>query len=48
MVLTSELDPQRHHDASNVSPAVDGVTARKRDQGGDRIGLLLGRLTHLA
>src|SRR5438309_1990953 len=25
MVLTSELDPQRHHDASNVSPAVDGV-----------------------
>ena len=40
MVLTAELDPQRHHDAGDVSPAKDGVTARQRDQRSDRIGLL--------
>src|SRR2546421_5099793 len=47
MVLTAELEPQRHHDAGNVSPAVDGVTARQRDQRSDRIALLLDRRAHL-
>ena len=48
MVLAAELDPQRHHDAGDVAPAEDGVTARQREQLGDRIRLLLGRLTDLA
>ena len=39
MVLAAELDPQRHDDAGDVSPAEDGVTARQRDQLGDRIWL---------
>src|SRR6266508_4417261 len=48
MVLTAELEPQRHRDAGNVSSAVDGVTARQRDQRSDRIGLLVDQPTHLA
>jgi hypothetical protein len=48
MVLAAELHPERHHDMGHVAPAVDGVTAGQRQQRGDRIGLLLGRPTHLA
>src|SRR5215211_669456 len=48
MVLAAELDPQRHHDAGDVSPAKDRVTAGQGDQLSDRIWLLLGRLAHLA
>jgi hypothetical protein len=48
MVLTAELKPQRYRDAGNVSSAVDGVTARQRDHGRDRIGLLVDQPTHLA
>jgi hypothetical protein len=48
MVLAAELDPERHHDAGDVSSAVDGVAAGQREQRGDRIGLLLGRRTDLA
>ena len=48
MVLAAELDPQRHHDAGDVSPAEDSVTARHGDQLSDRIGLLRGRVAHLA
>jgi hypothetical protein len=47
MVLAAELDPEGHHDAGDVSSAVDGVTAGQREQRDDRIGLLLGRRTHL-
>ncbi len=47
MVLTAELEPQRHHDAGDISPAVDGVAARQRDQRGDRIGLSVDQPTHL-
>src|SRR5215211_1833398 len=48
MVLTAELDPQGHHDTSDVSSAKDSVTARQRGQLSDRVPLLLGRPTHLA
>src|SRR6266540_628472 len=48
MVLTAELEPQRHPDAGNVPSAVDSVTARYRDQRSDRIGLLVDQPTHLA
>ena len=48
MVLTAELEPQRHRDAGDVAPAEDGVTARQRDQRGDRIGLLARRAADLA
>src|SRR5829696_7520356 len=47
MVLAAELDPEGHHDAGDVSSAVDGVAAGQCEQGGDRIRLLLGRRTHL-
>jgi hypothetical protein len=48
VVLTAELDPERHDDAGDVAPAVDGVTAGQREQRSHRIGLLLGRPTDLA
>ena len=32
MILTAELEPQGDRHARHVSPAVDGVTARQRDQ----------------
>src|SRR4029453_12870879 len=48
MVLAAELDPEGHHDAGDVSAAVDGVTAGQREQRGDRIRLLLGRRPYLA
>jgi hypothetical protein len=48
MVLTAELDSERHRDAGNVSSAEDGVTARHREQRGDRIGFPVGQFAHLA
>src|SRR5215211_518873 len=48
MVLAAELDPQGHHDASDVAPAKDGVTTRQGNQFSDRVWLLLGRQTDLA
>jgi hypothetical protein len=39
MVLAAELDPERHHDAGDVSPAKDGMAARQRDQLSDRVRL---------
>src|SRR4051812_15476808 len=48
MVLTAELDPQRHHYAGDVAPAVDRVTTRQGDQRSDGIALLPGRRIHLA
>jgi hypothetical protein len=48
MVLAAKLDVQRHHDAGDVSPVTDTVTARQRDQLSDRIVLVPGRVTHLA
>jgi hypothetical protein len=48
MVLTAELDSERHRDAGNVSSAEDGVTARRREQRGDGIGFLVGQFAHLA
>src|ERR1700724_1218363 len=48
MVLPAELEPERHRDASNVSPAVDGVTTRQGDQRTDRIGLFVHQPTDFA
>jgi hypothetical protein len=48
VVLAAELDPQRHPEACDVSPAVDGVAARQRNQGSDRIGLPVDQRTYLA
>ena len=47
MILAGELEPQRHRDAGEVAPAIDGMTLRQRDQRRDRIGLLLDQPTDL-
>lgn len=39
VILTAELEPQCDRHAGDVAPAVNGVTARQRDQRDDWIGL---------
>ena len=47
MVLATELDSERHRNASDVSPAEDGVAACHREQRSDRIGCLDRRFADL-
>lgn len=40
VILTAELEPQRHRHAGDIAPAVHGMPARKGDQRQDRVRLL--------